>query len=116
MKKTKADLDALIPAICALMEEATPEYGESYWYMDEDGRYSQSDDYAYNGIAYEEDGWLIEVGYRCCASYDDEGNTKDQWGELTDINASWYDDDTDELTEFSEEETEDLWKALEEYV
>lgn len=120
--KTKADLDALIPTIVAMIENADNDIGESYMEQDEDG-WGRWENYNYNIICYEEDGWCIEVSYKCCGTWEnDHGDYWTPpcydliraWGEVTEISASHYDEETDEESEFSVEDCCELWNALNE--
>lgn len=120
--KTKSDLHALIPTLVELMQNNDHEIGESYFEQDEDG-WGRCCDYTDNYLCYEEDGWLIEISYRCCGEWNNDPgdywtppscDLRKAWGEVTEINASHYDEDTDEESEFTDEDTADLWKALDE--
>lgn len=117
--KTIADLNALIPQLITLVLD-DPEIGESYYEPDEDGC-GRCDNSANNCAYYDEDGWSIEISFACCGEWDnDPGDywtppTRDllkAWGEVTGISAYHYDEDTDEETEFSDEDVKELWSAL----
>ncbi len=120
--KTIADLNALIPTIVDLIRNNDHEIGDSYIEQDEDG-WGRCDEPASNYLCYEEDGWLIEISYECCGeSYNAPG---DCWtppcydliracGEVTEILASHYDEETGDETEFSEDDVNKLWIALDE--
>ena len=118
--KTKADLDALIPKLVELMRNNDHEIGESYFEQDADG-WGRCCDSVSNTLYYEEDGWCIEISYYCCGEYDsDTGDyytppscdLRRAWGEVTEITVSHYDEDTDEESEFSEEDLKKLWSML----
>lgn len=118
--KTKADIDALIPTLVELLRINDHEIGESYYEQDEDG-WGRCDDSTTNYFCYEEDGWLIEITYECCGEWsNDPGDywtppscdLRRAWGEVTEINAYHYDDDTDEESEFEDNDLNDLWNAL----
>lgn len=120
--KTKADLDALIPALVNLMQNNDHEIGEAYYERDEDG-WGRCCDNVSNSISYDKDGWCIEISYDCCGEWDNDPgdywtppscDLRKAWGEVTEINAYHYDEDTDDESEFSEDDTADLWKALDE--
>lgn len=120
--KTIADLNALIPTLVELIRNNDYEIGESYYEQDEDG-WGRCDDSTTNYLCYEEDGWLIEVTYECCGEWDnDHGDywtppscdLRRAWGEVTEITATHYDEDIDEESEFSEEDVNKLWIALDE--
>ncbi len=120
--KTIADLNALIPTLVELIRNNDHEIGESYYEQDEDG-WGRCDDSTTNYLCYEEDGWLIEVTYECCGEWDnDHGDywtppscdLRRAWGEVTEITATHYDEDIDEESEFSEEDVNKLWIALDE--
>ncbi|ROT10410.1 hypothetical protein ED388_04635 [Muribaculaceae bacterium Isolate-007 (NCI)] len=120
--KTKADLDAIIPTLVELIRNNDHEIGESYYEQDEDG-WGRCDDSTTNYLCYEEDGWLIEVTYECCGEWDNDPgdywtppscDLRRAWGEVTEITATHYDEDIDEESEFSEEDVNKLWIALDE--
>lgn len=120
--KTIADLNALIPTLVDLLRKNGHEIGESYYDQDEDG-WGLCDDSTTNYFCYEEDGWLIEVTYECCGEWDNDPgdyltppscDLRRAWGEVTEITATHYDEDTDEESEFSDEDVKILWSALDE--
>ena len=91
--KTIADLNALIPTLVELLHNNDHEIGESYYEQDEDG-WGRCDEPATNYLCYEDNGWLIEITYECCAeSYNDPGDywtppshdLKGAWGKVTEI-------------------------------
>lgn len=118
--KTIADLNALIPTLCELIEINNHEIGSSYYQQDEDGwgRYSEYDD---NYIIYEEDGWCIEIYYKCCGEWNNDPGDYycppsrellRAWGEVTEIIASHYNEETEEETEFIDNDLNELWTAI----
>lgn len=118
--KSKSDLNALIPTLVEQLLKKGHEIGESYFEQDEDG-WGRCDDSTTNYFCYEEDGWFIEVTYECCGEWDNDpgdywtspsSNLRKAWGEVTEITASHYDEDTDEESEFSEEDLCELWEEL----
>lgn len=120
--KTIADLKALIPTLCDLLYEQDHEIGDTYYEEDECGM-SMFTDYETNFFTYEEDGWYIDVTYRCSGeSYyypetywePSESGWKSASGEVTELIVSHYDEETEEETTFSEDELKELWKALDE--
>ncbi|MDE7180297.1 MAG: hypothetical protein K2N88_03790 [Muribaculaceae bacterium] len=120
--KTIDDLKALLPTLLELFSQENHEIGESYWDQDEDG-WGKCEDYEDNSFIYEEDGWSIEVNYRCCGEFcNDPGDYWTPpcydliraWGEVTEITACHYDEETDEEIEFSDEDLKVLWDAFEE--
>ena len=120
--KTIADLNALIPTLVELLRNNDHEIGDSYIEQDEDG-WGRCDEPASNYLCYEEDGWLIEVTYECCGEWDNDPgdywtppscDLRRAWGEVTEITATHYDEDIDEESEFSEEDVNKLWIALDE--
>lgn len=119
--KTLADLNALIPTLCDLVKNNDHEIGDSYYERDEDGFGCCCSEYESNFVCYEEDGWLIEISYQCAGEWDNDpgdywtppsSDLKRAWGEVTEINAYHYDEDTDEEIEFSESDVNELWIAL----
>lgn len=120
--KTLEDLKKLFPIIVEEIRDRDHEVGESYADQDEDGWYT-CNEYASNYYAYEKDGWLIEVSYKCAGDWDNDpgdywtppSSSLDRaWGEVTEITASHYDEDTDEESEFSEDDLSELWDAIDE--
>ena len=118
--KTIADLNALIPTLVDLIRNNDHEIGESYYEQDEDG-WGRCDDSTPNYLCYEKDGWLIEIYYECCGEWDNDpgdywtppsSDLVRAWGELTEITAYHYDEDTDEETEFSGNDLNELWSAI----
>lgn len=116
--KTIADLNALIPTLCDLVENNNHEIG-STWY----GRYEEDYEcnYESNYVCYEEDGWLIEISYKCAGDWDEDPgdywtpssrDLRRAWGEVTEITATHYDEETDEETEFCDDELNELWNAV----
>lgn len=117
--KTIADLNALIPQLIDLVLD-DPEIGDSYYEQDEDG-WGCFNDYKTNYACYDEDGWYIEITYECCGEWScDDGDywtptscdLKRAWGSVSEITACHYDEDTDEETEFSDDDLKELWSAL----
>lgn len=118
--KTKSGLNALIPILVEQLSNNDHEIGESYYDQDEDGWGICYDTYS-NNFIYEEDGWSIVVTYECCGEWSNDpgdyltppsSDLKRAWGEVKEITASHYDDDTDEESEFSKEDLNELWTAL----
>ena len=102
--KTIADLKALLPSLLQLFSEADCEIGDR--------------EYEHNCFYYEEDGWEIEVHYECCGEYlEDSGDYWNPpcydllrgWGEVTEITAYHYDDETGDEVEFSSNELAELF-------
>ncbi|MCM1140949.1 MAG: hypothetical protein NC453_20455, partial [Muribaculum sp.] len=62
--KTLDDLKKLIPTLVDLVKNNDHEIGKSYPEQDEDG-WSMCSEYEDNYLCYEEDGWCIEICYRC---------------------------------------------------
>lgn len=120
--KTLENLKNLIPTIVEQISGADHEIGESYFEQGEDG-WGRCNDYTTNYFTYEEDGWLIEVEYRCCGEWDNDPgdywtppscDLRKAWGEVTEITASHYDEDTEEETEFEDKDLNELWNAIDE--
>lgn len=118
--KTIDDLKALIPTLSELLAKSDHEIGVSYFERDEDG-WCVCDDYADNYFCYEEDGWSVEVSYKCCGEWDNDSGDywtppscglRKAWGEVTEISAYHYDDNTDEETTFEDKDLNELWTAL----
>lgn len=120
--KTISDLKSLIPTIVEQMRNNDHNIGESYFEQDEDG-WGRCCDSETNYLCYEEDGWLIEITYECCGEWDiDSGDywtppsseLRKAWGEVTEITATHYDEETGEDTEFNDDDVKELWCALDE--
>lgn len=118
--KSKSDLNALIPTLVEQFLKKGHEIGESYFEHDEDD-WGRCEDSTTNYFCYEEDGWFIEVTYECCGEWDNDpgdywtppsSDLIRAWGEVKEISASHYDEDTDEESEFSEEDLCELWEEL----
>ena len=103
--KTIADLNALIPTLVELLHNNDHEIGESYYEQDEDG-WGRCDEPATNYLCYDDDGWLIETP-PC-------HDLKGAWGKVIEILASHTDEETDEESEFSDDDLKELWGALDE--
>lgn len=107
--KTIADLNALIPQLIEIVLDA-PEVGEN-------GAFAQ------NCAIYEEDGWIIEVSYKCTGTWDNDPGDYftppcheliESTGIVTEVCASHYDDDEDVETTFTISDTKDLRNAIDE--
>ena len=118
--KSKSDLNALIPTLVEQFLKKGHEIGESYFEHDEDD-WGRCEDSTTNYFCYAEDGWFIEVTYECCGEWDNDpgdywtppsSDLIRAWGEVKEISASHYDEDTDEESEFSEEDLCELWEEL----
>jgi hypothetical protein len=118
--KTIEDLRTLFPTLIDLVATNDHEIGESYIEQDEEG-WGRTNDYEENSVTYEEDGWSIEISYRCCGEWDNDMgdywtpascSIKRAWGEVTEICACHYDDDTDEETVFSDEDLKELYDEI----
>lgn len=118
--KTKSDLNVLIPDLVELVRNNNHEIGGCEYDCDENGA-CRCDDPIENYVCYEQGGWTIEVIYGCCGEWDNDPgdywtppscDLRKAWGEVTEITASHYDEDTDEETEFSEDDVKEIWSAL----
>ena len=118
--KTKADLNALIPLLVELLHNNDHDIGESYLDRDTDG-WGRFNDYTVNSLCYEEDGWCIEITYKCCGEWErDSGDywtppsceLVKAWGEVTELSAVYYDEETEEGKEFSVNDLKKLRTAL----
>lgn len=117
--KTINDLNAYLPQIKSMMR-VNAEIGEMFYGNCED---ETEADWADNFICFEEDGWCVEVSYRCVGDvYDDSRWTGAKelvkgWGEVTDLQVSYWDEKTDTITEFPDKDLDEIWieldKALE---
>lgn len=116
--KTIADLNALIPTICDLVKNNNHEIGSTWYGRCED---DYECNYESNCVCYEEDGWLIEISYKCAGDWDEDPgdywtppscDLRRAWGEVIEITAYHCDEETEEETEFSEDDLSELWKAV----
>lgn len=102
---------ALLPLLSRLVLK-DPEIGD-YCYGDcED---LSGPRWAENFVSYDEDGWCVEISFRCCGHcVEDCGSTfvSDAWGEVTDIFAQHYDEKTETETIFNPDDIAPLWNAL----
>lgn len=112
--KTLLELNALIPTIIALMSKEEPEIGNY-----------EENDYQHNIFTYQEDGWDIEIEYRCTGDYYYEAGDyytpsfeelERAWGEVDEIRVFHYDDETEDETEFTGEDLTDLTLAVNKYL
>ena len=110
--KTLNDLKALYPTLCDLLANNDHEVGEC-----------TSDDcnYAFNSVFYEEDGWSIEIDYQCCGRWSNDpgdywtpssSTLVRAWGEVTEIIASHYDEESGEEIVFTNDDLEELYNEL----
>ena len=117
--KTIDDLKTLLPELKKRVLD-NPEIGSILYGSCED----DYDEYwADNYVCYDEDGWCIEISYKCIGDWDGDpgdywtapsSDLRRAWGEVIEITASHYDEDTDEETEFSDDDLNELWSALDE--
>ncbi len=115
--KTISELNALISQLVGLVID-NPDIGECYYGRCE-ADYEET--WATNCVSYEEDGWYIEISFRCCGEWDKFSgdyltpascSLLKAWGEITDIQASHYDEENNEETVFSDNDLADIWAAL----
>lgn len=118
--KTTEDLLKLIPAIVDLVETNDHEIGETSFEQSEDG-WGLGISYMENHVRYEKDGWMIDVYYKCTGEWEEDGGDfwtpsscelKNATGEVTEIEASHFDDETKEDSEFTEDDFTELRKAI----
>lgn len=112
----------LIPDILASFESNDHEIGDSYFECGDDG-WSRCNDYVDNIFKYENEGWYIEVLYRCCGEWRETpgdywtpGDVElvKAWGEVEDVWATYTDESTGEELEFCMDDLPDLLNALNE--
>ena len=110
----KEKLHELIPTITELIRKSDHKIGVSEY---------DEDEYKDNHFTYDKDGWNIEIEYRCCGKwYNDLGDywnppcsdLVSAWGDVTDISASYYDEDSDDDIVFSSEDLKELRSRLHE--
>ncbi len=115
-----SDLTQLIPDIVAQFECKEHEVGNSYFECGDDG-WSRYNDYIDNIFKYEENGWYIEVAYKCCGEWcQDSGDywtpgsieLKKAWGEVEDVWATYTDKATGDEQDFCIDDLTELLNAL----
>lgn len=107
-------LTDITPKILDLLEKAEHKIG----YSDHEG-----DEYEYNNFYFDEAGWDIDITYRCCGKWsEDFGDYWNPpsceiiraWGDVTDISASYHDEETDDDYRFYEEDLQELRSKIDE--
>ncbi len=115
--KTIDDLKALLPELKKMVLK-NPEIGSTFYGRCED---DYDEEWADNYVSYEEDGWCIEISFKCIGDWSgDSGDywtppsydLRRAWGEVTELSAYHCDENTDEETEFSEDELSGIWNEL----
>lgn len=105
--KTIEDLRALYPTIIDEIVNDTHEFGETYYGPD------GWEDYEDNFYTYEEDGWLIEIVYRCTGIFvNDPGDywtppchdLEEGWGNVAEMSVTHYDEETGDETVFEDDD------------
>ncbi|MDE5869052.1 MAG: hypothetical protein K2H18_02365 [Muribaculaceae bacterium] len=116
-KGTVSNLNKHIPKLKEILLETTHKIGSSHY----ERGFGIEDDYALNCIGLDEDGWDICVRYKCCGEWKDnpgdrwtppEHSLCKAWGEITDIHASYSDDDTGECRIFTDYDVSEMWSQL----
>ena len=111
-KRFRERISAIIPKVAELISKADHKIGISEY--DED-RYED------NHFIYDQDGWNIEIEYRCCGKwYNDLGDYWNPpctdlicaWGDVSSMSVSFYDEDTDDQIDFSSYELKDFHSAI----
>lgn len=112
--KTKKQnlLASVTPVILERFGKEEHQIGHSDW---------EGDEYETNWFYYQEDGWDIEIVYRCCGKWENDPGDYwtppdydliSAWGHVTELTANHYDEESDEETEFSESDLEHLRSEL----
>lgn len=107
---TASDLKTLLPILVDLLEKQDHQCAE----------YDNPGTNGYNVLEYEENGWNVYIEYHCEAViYDDPGtywtapcSWSEASGEIGNLYIAAYNQDTDEEVEFTDAETADIRKAL----
>ena len=108
IQRFKEKLHELIPAITELIRNSEHNIGVS-----ECGE----DQYEDNCFIYDQDGWSIEIEYRCCGKwYNDLGDYWNPpctdlicaWGDVSSMSVSFYDENTDDEIDFSSAELKEF--------
>lgn len=112
----------LIPVLVDLLERAPKNIGKSCYEQTEDG-WQRQDRPEGNYLDYDQDGWEIGITYECTGFFEINDGDRDTppsveinsaWGEVTDIFASRYDEETEETVEYGYDELRPLYAALDE--
>lgn len=124
--KTTADLNALIPQLIDRVLDG-PAIGDSFRDWDGDS-YCTGYNYEDNCVCYEEDGWFIEISYRCAGDWCEDGDgyytPRSSYcgrahGEVEDIVATYCDPETEDEIEFTDDDLDEMYdqinKALENF-
>ncbi|MDE7464977.1 MAG: hypothetical protein K2M59_03760 [Muribaculaceae bacterium] len=120
--KTINDFKALLPILIEKFSNLNHGIGESYFDRDEDG-WGQVNEYETNYFRYEEDGWEIEIEYECCGEYlYDNGDEwtpsgcdlMKAWGNVNYISVSHYDEATEEVSDFTDDELNEFYEPFNE--
>jgi hypothetical protein len=116
--KTVQDLNDLIPTLVDMVL-SNPEIGSRYYGRCED---DYDEEWANNVVTYEEDGWYIEISFRCIGDWDyypgdyytpSSSDCASATGEVTDIVAGYTDEDGNEIN-FSDNDIKQLWMEVDE--
>lgn len=109
-----------IPDIVAQFERKNHEIGNSYFECGDDG-WNRCNDYIDNIFKYEDNGWYIEVAYKCCGEWSEDAGDywtpgsielKKAWGEVEDVWATYNDKSTGEEYDFCMDDLTELLNAL----
>lgn len=115
-------LTPLIQDIISHFESSEHKIGNSHFECGDDG-WSRCNDYIDNIFKYENDGWYIEVEYKCCGEWlEDSGDywtpgcveLKKAWGEVEDVWATYTDRITGDEQDFCIDDLTELLNALNE--
>ena len=114
IQRFKEKLHELVPTITELIRKSDHNIGVSEY---------NDDEYKENLFTYDNDGWNIEIEYRCCGKwYQDLGDYWNPpctdliraWGNITNISASYCDQITDQEIDFSDEDLFELRTGINE--
>lgn len=118
--KTLEDLKNLFPILVDYVRENDHRIGSCYYEQDEDG-WGLCCDYENNYVCYEEDGWYIEISYKCAGTWCEDGDgywtpretyLKSASGGVEEITATHYDEETGEETEFDDDDLDELYRRI----
>lgn len=109
-------LAQVTPTIIELFEKADHEVGFSD---------SEGDEYETNYFCYDQNGWDIELCYECCGKWHIERGdywtppSEDLvkvWGNIVELTATYYDEESEEVIEFDDEDLKDLRSEIMEII
>lgn len=112
IRRFRERLNAIIPTVADLIRKSDHKIGISEY---------DEDQYEDNHFIYDQDGWNIEIDYRCCGKwYNDLGDYWNPpctdliraWGNVSNMSVSYYDENTDDEIDFSSDELKEFHSEI----